>query len=179
MQYSKTIHFDVDRFIMLDSITHYAAETLTAEKEFVDAPAYLALEAMAQTGGLHFRKCMNFSRHAFLLSIQQSPLLPVETFSGCATTIVVQTAMTKSTAAYDISFTCQQLHIEGSFLFGSTEFGEQFSKDSLTTHYRELFQCLQNAYDALSTFEKTPACTAILSLLRSRSVAVRWLKGRS
>lgn len=145
MQYDKTIRFGVDRFILLDRITQYADETLTAEKEFVNAPAYLALEAMAQTGGLHFRKCMDFSRHAFLLSIQQSPLLPTEIFSGCATTTVVQTALTDSTAAYDISFTCGEMPLEGSFLFGSTEFGEQFSKDSLTTHYRELFQCLQNA----------------------------------
>lgn len=145
MQYNKTIHFGVERFILLDRVTHYAAETLTAEKHFSHAPAYLALEAMAQTGGLHFRKCMEFSRHAFLLSIQQSPLLPVETFSGCGTTTVVQTAITDSTAAYDISFTCEKMTLEGSFLFGSTEFGKQFAKDSLTNHYRELFQCLKNA----------------------------------
>ncbi|WP_051177165.1 hypothetical protein [Halodesulfovibrio aestuarii] len=145
MQYDKTIRFGVDNFIMLDRIVQYDDKTLTAEKNFINAPAYLALEAMAQTGGLHFRKCMNFSRHAFLLSIQQSPLLRAPAFSGCATTTVVQTALTDSTAAYDISFTCEEIALEGSFLFGSTEFGAQFSKDSLTTHYRELFQWLQNA----------------------------------
>lgn len=144
MQYNKTIRFGVGRFILLDKVTHYAAETLTAEKSFANAPAYLALETMAQTGGLHFRKCMDFSRHAFLLSIQKSPLLAMDTFSGNSTTSVIQTALTNSTAAYDISFTCGEIILEGSFLFGSTEFGEQFSKDSLTTHYRELFQWLQN-----------------------------------
>jgi hypothetical protein len=145
MQQNKTIHFGVERFILLDRIISHSAKELTTEKNFIEAPAYLALEAMAQAGGMHFRKCMDFSRHAFLLSIQQAPLPSVATFSGCGTATAIQTARTYSTAAYTISFNCGEMKLEGSFLFGTTEFGKQFSKDSLTTHYKELFLWLQNA----------------------------------
>lgn len=129
----------------MDSITQHDSHALTSEKQFTKAPAYLALEAMAQTGGMHFRKCMGFARHAFLLSVQQVPLPNVSTFSGCGTTKAVQTALTDSTAAYDILFTCGEIVLSGSFLFGSTEFGDQFSQGTLATHYSELFQWLQNA----------------------------------
>lgn len=145
MHTHRTITFDVERFIMLDAITDCTATVLTAEKHFANAPAYLALEAMAQTGGMHFRHCMKFSRHAFLLSIQDTSVLPSMPLSGLAKTTVTQTAQTDSTAAYTIQFSCADVLIEGAFLFGCTDYGAQFSQSALTTHYRELFQCLQNA----------------------------------
>ena len=145
MQTNRTISFKVDRFIMLDAIIDCTATTLTAEKHFSNAPAYLALEAMAQTGGMHFRHCMNFSRHAFLLSIQETSILPSNLLSGLAKTTVTQTARTDSTAAYTIKFSCGNMHIEGGFLLGCIDYGKQFSQSALTTHYKELFQCLQNA----------------------------------
>jgi len=138
------IRFGVERFIMLDAITHCTATTLTAEKQFTDAPPYLALEAMAQTGGMHFWHCMNFSRHAFLLSIQETSQLPDAPLSGHAITTVTQTACTDSTAAYDCVFTCDTVRVEGTFLFGNTDYGAAFSKFTLTNHYQTLFQCLQN-----------------------------------
>ena len=143
--HNKTIRFGIDAFILLDRLTEFSEHGLTAEKDFSNAPSYLALESMAQAGGLHFRKCMDFSRHAFLLSIQEVPLPETETISGTAVITVTQTAITETTAAYDITLTCDDMTLHGSFMFGSAPFGEQFSQDALATHYRELFEWLQNA----------------------------------
>ena len=129
---------------MLDKCISCSEHSLSVEKKFADAPAYLALEVMAQAGALHFRKCMDFSRHAFLLSVQECPLPEQERISGTVIVKVTQTAMTDSTAAYDISLEGGNFSLKGTFLFGSAAFGAQFSKESLTTHYKELFRCLQN-----------------------------------
>lgn len=142
---TKNIHFGVDKFIMLNRLTTCTPTTLIAETEFSDAPAYLALEAMAQAGALHFRYCMNFCKHAFLLTVQKAPLLNVQFFSGRATIVAHQNAITDSTAGYQSTFTIDNHTFTGDFLFGSAPFGEQFSRESLTTHYKELFQWLQNA----------------------------------
>ena len=145
VSFTKTIHFGVDRFIMLNRLTTCTETTLIAETEFSDAPAYLVLEAMAQAGALHFRYCMDFCKHAFLLTVQEAPLLNVQSFSGRATICVTQNAITDSTAGYQSTFTIDNHTLTGDFLFGSAPFGDQFSRDSLTTHYKKLFQWLQNA----------------------------------
>ena len=139
------VPFGVENFVLLDRITSYSRTALTAEKIFTDAPAYLALESMAQAGGMHFRKHMEFGSHAFLLSIPNVPFPVTTTITGTAQIDVCNTAITDTTAAYTITFTCGETCLHGEYMFGCTPFGKEFSQTVLTTHYRELFTCLLTA----------------------------------
>ena len=98
-----------DSFLLLDSVSRITPQSITGTKEYANAPGYLLLESMAQLGALHIRQQCDFSRHAFLLSIQYSRILQKlsddasYTLNGTAHVSATRTAETESTATYSIS----------------------------------------------------------------------------
>lgn len=61
-------------FVLLDAVSGADAHGLTAWRRFDAAPFWQGMEAAAQAAALHQRFLSGFSRHAFLLSVDECPL---------------------------------------------------------------------------------------------------------
>jgi hypothetical protein len=135
----------LDGFVLIDAITAVDPEGIAGIKRFVQAPSYLAIEALAQLGALHVRFITAFDRHAFLLNIKRCSLTPQQALSGCYRLCGKLTSRGGSAYCYRLeAVTGDEIRIAGEFLFATVAYDASFEKDILQKHYRKVFSCLQS-----------------------------------
>ena len=124
--------FDPSR--ALEAILHYDACQITT-RTAKDMPPYLALEAMAQTCGLHLRQRHDFRVQAYLVSMADLPYAPGlgdEPLTICATL----DAQTSAGASYSVTVNDSPA--------GRITMGRQGIADAPDTFFRNRFACLSS-----------------------------------
>jgi hypothetical protein len=140
-----TINTGLEDFILLGSIVGLEPRTIRAVKVFEDAPAFLAMEALAQLGAMHARWSVDFERHVFLLAIQHCVLPASPKVSGRFQLRAEQTAHSRAGFAYEVLAEDDSGPVaQGAFMFATTAYGEAFDRQILETHYRKVLACLTN-----------------------------------
>ncbi|MBF0120990.1 MAG: hypothetical protein HQK79_19345 [Desulfobacterales bacterium] len=136
------INSGLNSFNLLDSIISIDHNTIHTTKTFLNAPFYLAIEAMAQTGAMHVRFIKDLKQHAFLLTIKKF-LFPSEinllngiySFNG---ELQNQSDLAFFYFLKGISET--GLEITGEFIFATTDYDSFFKKELLEQHYKNIFR---------------------------------------
>ena len=137
-----------DPFCLLDAVRAWDREKIEAERSFPASPAWQALEAAAQACALHQRALADFTRHAFLLSIQRFPLEParLEGRYAIAGRVLGQSGQS---ALYRVRLaplsadpSAPQCCLEGQIVIGLAPYGERFRQDRLEARFRERWRRL-------------------------------------
>lgn len=144
MDMTITVHTGLDRFLMIDRITEVSSTHIFAEKRILtmEDRIFSGIETLAQTGAFHVRYLLDFSKHAFLLSIK-SYEGPVKLPSGLYT--VSGLCENRSRDAFEYILTAESIDgstFKGRFLFAASDYGSDFKQTHLEDHYRNIFSCL-------------------------------------
>jgi hypothetical protein len=144
MDMTLTVHTGLDRFLMIDRIKEVSTSHILAEKKILKTEdrIFTGIETLAQTGALHVRYLLDFSKHAFLLSIK-SYGGPVQLPSGLYT--VSGLCKNRSRDAFEYILTAENIDgstFKGQFLFAVSDYGREFKQTHLEDHYRNIFSCL-------------------------------------
>jgi hypothetical protein len=140
-----TVNTELNNFILVDKITHAEAQNISGIKTFSNAPAYLALESLAQLGAFHVRYLTGFEKHAFLLKITRCLIPAQEELNG--TYRLSGMLVSRSISAFSHILQAEKgdrIQIEGEFMFATVDYDRSFQKEKLMDHYRNVFSCLQN-----------------------------------
>jgi hypothetical protein len=138
-----TINTGLNNFVLLDKITHAEARNISGIKTFSNAPAYLAIESLAQLGAFHVRHLIGFERHAFLLKITRCLMPAHEKLNG--TYELSGILVSRSISAFSHILQAgkgDRIQIEGEFMFATVDYDQSFQKEKLMDHYRSVFSCL-------------------------------------
>jgi len=136
------IHTGLDHFIMVDAINGMDANRIDGEVSFENADPTLLLESLAQLAGLHIRYLLDFARHVFLVKIARILLPEEKSLSG--TYRLRGNLVSRSEEAFTYRLEADRENvpvIHGQFLFGTTDYNDDFQKDILQKHYREVLAC--------------------------------------
>lgn len=118
----------------LEAILHYDARRITT-RTTKDMPPYLALEAMAQTCGLHLRHRHDFRVQAYLVSMADLPYAPGLEDEPLTIRATLD-AETKAGASYSVSVNdCPT---------GRITMGRHGFVDAPDTFFRDRFACLSS-----------------------------------
>lgn len=139
-----TVDTGLDRFLMIDRITAVSSSRILAEKNILktEERIFTGIETLAQTGALHVRYLLSFSKHAFLLSIK-SYEGPTKLPSGLYT--ISGLCENRSRDAFEYSIKAESMDggtFKGRFLFAVSNYGSDFKQTHLEDHYRNIFSCL-------------------------------------
>lgn len=140
------INTQMDGFHLLTSVTDLDPGMIGGTAAFVDQPAFVAMESLAQLGALHVRWLCDFSKHAFLLKVERFSLPGERRISGLLA--LSGRLLVRSQAAFSYDLTVSGIWenpLMGRFLFSVKEYDDTFEKEVLATRYREVFQCLTSA----------------------------------
>jgi hypothetical protein len=148
-----TVHTGLDQFLMIDRITDVNSSCILAEKNIqkTEERIFTGIETLAQTGALHVRYLLSFSKHAFLLSIK-SYEGPAELASGLYT--ISGLCENRSRDAFEYSINAESMNgstFKGRFLFAVSDYGRDFKQTHLEDHYRNIFSCLTKDTEKNST----------------------------
>ena len=140
------INTQMDGFHLLTSVTDLDKGIIGGTAAFVDQPAFVVMESLAQLGALHVRWLCDFSKHAFLLKVERFSLPGESRISG--TLELSGRLLVRSQAAFSYDLTASgvwESPLMGRFLFSVKEYDDTFGKEVLTTRYRKVFRCLTSA----------------------------------
>lgn len=144
------INSGLSGFVLLDRITDIEAGSMRAQKRFENAPAFLAIECLAQLGAFHARYLNEFERHLFLLSIKSFKTAFKNPLNGRFHLNAKLLGRSSSAFSYRLCAFPEGAKegeppgFEGEFLFAAIDYDSAFKKESLKTHYQRLFSCLVN-----------------------------------
>ncbi|HIW78019.1 MAG TPA: hypothetical protein H9874_02590 [Candidatus Bilophila faecipullorum] len=147
---------DVPRpFVLLDAVSGADAEGLTAWRRFDAAPFWQGMEAAAQAAALHQRFLSGFSRHAFLLSVDECPLpegllcdrveIRAALLGGSLSAVAYRVDLMPHGPAFPGGGGAGAVPSAALTLFlsiGLTPYDATFKRDALESRYRRLFQWL-------------------------------------
>ncbi len=140
------INTQMDGFHLLTSVTDLDQGMIGGTAAFVDQPAFVVMESLAQLGALHVRWLCGFSKHAFLLKVERFSLPSERRISGLLALSGWLVVRSQSAFSYDLTASgAWEGPLRGRFLFSVKEYDDTFEKEVLTTRYREVFQCLTSA----------------------------------
>jgi uncharacterized membrane protein YoaT (DUF817 family) len=138
------INTGLNGFVMLDRVLEVNTSHIVGARSFSDDPVFWGLESLAQLGAYHIRHLTGFSRHVFLIKIDQFSLPPGEVMRG--EHLLYGNLLYQS----DSSFLCHlkaetenKTVMEGKFLFAAVDYDHNFQSDNLRHHYASVFSCLQ------------------------------------
>ncbi len=133
-------------FFLVDAVTEVDAQKIAGWKRFAGAPTYLGIESLAQLGALHVRHITGFERHAFLLTIKRCSPASREALNGQYRLCGELIGRTTSAFSYRLEASHgDETMIQGDFLFAVVEYDTTFRRDTLRSHYQEVFSCLTSA----------------------------------
>jgi len=139
-----TINTGLKGFVMLDRVLEVSTSYIAGARSFADDPVFLGLESLAQLGAYHIRYLTGFSRHVFLIKIDQCSFPLGGILRG--EHLLYGNLLHQS----DYSFLCRlkaekenKTVIEGEFLFAAVAYDHNFQSDNLQRHYAGVFSCLQ------------------------------------
>lgn len=139
------IHTGLKSFLLLDRIMEVGANHIVGSRTFAGEPVSCGLESLAQLGALFVRNLTNFSKHVFLLTIVRCILPGRSILTG--EYLFAGELISRSDSAFLIRVTSRQKQetiMEGDLLFGSVDYDHRFKEETLSNHYRKVFQCLCN-----------------------------------
>lgn len=138
-----TIKSQLSGFKLVDRITTVLPKAIEGASRFDQAPAYAGLEAMAQLAALHVRSINQFNRHAFLLKATRCRLPRQSHLDGSFMLTARIHSQSSDTYAYEAEAQGPEGEImSADLLVGTKAFDDQFRKEILQTHYRDLFNLL-------------------------------------
>ena len=131
-------------FRLITRVAAVSPAHLEAEATLNDAPAYVGLEIMAQAAALHVRQKMDFTRHAFLLSVQHCTMPPVADLKGGHRVKAVMRHQSSDAFSYYVSASGPDgSRFECELLIGTRAYDDRFPKSKLSTHYRQIWARLK------------------------------------
>ena len=140
-----TVNTGLKSFGLIDRITHAEAQKIRGIKTFENSPSYLGLESLAQLGAFHVRYLVGFERHAFLLKITRCMMPAQAGLNG--TYLLSGKLVNKSRSAFSHTLEARKgdkVQIEGELMFATVDYNQDFKKEVLQDHYRNIFSCLMN-----------------------------------
>ncbi|WP_139795859.1 hypothetical protein [Desulfocicer vacuolatum] len=140
------INIQMDSFHLLTSVTELDKGIIRGTAAFIDQPAFVVMESLAQLGALHVRWLCDFSKHAFLLKVEHFFLPGESRISGTLELSGKLVVRSQTAFSYDLTASgiCEA-PLMGRFFFSVKEYDDTFKKEILKTRYKELFQCLKSA----------------------------------
>ncbi len=150
MEQEIVIHSGRKDFVLLERILEVGPSHIVGRASFQNAPPYLGLESLAQTGAYHVRCLTAFAKHAFLLKIADCAL-PEGRLEGTYRIRGTLAGRSESGFSYHLRFERGDAAVmEGVFLFAAVDYSERFSRDLLEGHYRKVYACLQRDSETAS-----------------------------
>ena len=105
-----------------------------------DAPSFVGLEIMAQAAALHVRQMTDFTRHAFLLSVQNCTLPPDAVLEGRYRVKAVMGHQSSDAFSYHVIASGPDgARCECELLIGTCAYDDRFPELELSTHYRQIW----------------------------------------
>jgi len=136
------IHTGLDHFVMVDAIGGMDANRIDGEVTLENADPTLLLESLAQLAGLHIRHSLDFAKHAFLVKIAGTPLPEEKSLTGTFRLRGSLVGRSEEAFTYRLEADRENVPvIHGQFLFGTIDYSDDFQKDILQKHYREILAC--------------------------------------
>lgn len=127
-------------FRLVRRICGISPQHIRGEAQFVQAPVYAGLEAMAQLAALHVRHRLSFERHAFLLKVRQCKLPETAALKGRFLLSCYLRGKSTDAFIYDTAARgADQVLLQGSLLIGTQAYDGRFRRDRLKVHYQETF----------------------------------------
>ncbi len=139
------VNTGLDGFVLVDKIIQTESQNISGIKTFVNDPAYLGLESLAQLGAYHVRFLTDFKRHAFLLKITYC-MMPAKALLDGRYKLSGR-LLSRSATAFSYFLQGEEeneIQIEGEFLFATVDYDRRFKRAALQGHYRKIFSCLKN-----------------------------------
>jgi len=140
-----TVNTGLENFGLIDRITHAEAQNIRGIKTFENAPFYLGLESLAQLGAYHVRYLVGFERHAFLLKITRCVMPAQVALHGRY--VLSGKLVNRSRSAFSHILEARKgdkVQMQGELMFATVDFDQDFKKQALQNHYRNIFSCLIN-----------------------------------
>ncbi len=131
-------------FRLISKITAVSSAHLEAEATLNDAPSYVGLEIMAQVAALHVRQMMDFTCHAFLLSVQHCTMPPDAVLKGCYRVNAAMGHQSSDAFSYRVKTSGPDgTRCECELLIGTCAYDDRFPRSELSTHYRQIWARLK------------------------------------
>jgi hypothetical protein len=138
------IHTGLDHFVMVDAIDDMDENQIDGEVTLENADPTLLLESLAQLAGLHIRHSLDFAKHAFLVRISGAPLPEEKSLTGTYRLRGNLISRSEEAFTYRLEACRENVPvIHGQFLFGTVDYNDDFQKDILQKHYREVLACAE------------------------------------
>ena len=151
------IRSPIRRFRMIDTILRLEDDIIEGMADFVRAPAFAGLEAMAQLAALHVRWRVDFSRHAFLLSVVRCHGLPDRELDGTLQLQGRVTAHSMHAIRYRVTAaTGAGKRLTAELFIGLRDYDTRFRSQRLQDHYREMVARLQAAPQRTGPVDRRP-----------------------
>ncbi len=134
------IHSRMSHFRLLSKVLAVSSRHLEAEAVFGNAPCFAGLELMAQTAALHVRRRLDFDRHAFLLSVRQCTIPPIDFLKGRYRATAILRQQSSEAFMYHVAACGHDgIDLDGDLLIGTRAFDDHFPKEVLGVHYQQLW----------------------------------------
>jgi hypothetical protein len=143
------IHSGLENAILVKGITRADGEGIAGFAVFDQAPITLGMEALAQMAALHLRWRIDFTRHAFLMTLRNCRAESTAPLTGRLDLEGVCEGRTGAVAAYRLqAMRDGEAVMAGSFLIGTLAYGAEFQETRLKEHYRGLWRALNTVSKA-------------------------------
>ncbi|HPJ97814.1 MAG TPA: hypothetical protein PK022_10915 [Syntrophales bacterium] len=132
--------------LLLDRITAIGPYEIRGDATFDGKAVFSLLEALAQLGAFHIRRCHDFSKHAFLIKVGRCLLPDPIPEAGSLNLKGELNGRSDRSFIYRIWAEREgQTVISGEFSFSTVDYEGKFEAVRLKDHYERVFACLTNA----------------------------------
>ena len=140
------IHSRLKHFRLITRITQVDTKSIQGQADFIQIPAFCALEAMAQLAALHVRHNLRFQRHAFLLKVSEFQWPAKQFLEGCCRISAGLSSQGSDAFAYHVEAVGPENEkLNAGLIIGTKAYDEVHKQEILQRHYRDLFHALKTA----------------------------------
>lgn len=138
------IHSELPEFVMIEKITRFHENVIEGFSMLDNAPAHLAMEALAQLAAMHMRRQTDFGCHAFLLTVKDCRFVSPTPVRGRLDLSGRCQGRSKAAAVYEmIANQKANTVVAGTFTIATCDYDTTFSKPLLTKYFRDRWNRLR------------------------------------
>ncbi len=146
MSEEKIMNSGLKSVLLLDRIVAIGSDEIRGSAAFDGKAVFKLIEALAQLGAFHIRRCHDFNKHAFLMKVRRCILPDPLPEAGHLKLKGELTGQSDRSFIYRIWAEREgQTVIKGEFWFSTMDYDGKFEAARLKEHYEQVFACLTNA----------------------------------
>ena len=140
------INTNLENYILVENLTDISNDVVSMKVKLENAKFFILSEAMAQLCSIHLRRLNNFKEHSFLLKVNKISPWILKELNGSFTISAKLVSKSSKTFYYAVNSISENNNQEvyGEFYLSLKEYDQDFKKNVLEKHYREVLKCSQN-----------------------------------